>query len=60
MKNPPRSALSSLARRQLSIAFEPNRLQGLTPSARSKVVERLAALLMEAAGAAEENDDDER
>lgn len=46
--------------RQISIAFETMRLQGLTSAERKKAVVRLAQVLMSAAGVATEERDDER
>ena len=61
MRSPPTPALSSAAPRQLSIPFDSGRLRGMSPSERSTVLARLASLLLEAAGvAAGERDDDER
>jgi hypothetical protein len=49
------------APRQLSIRFDSGRLRGVSPSERRMVLARLASLLLEAAGvAAGERDDDER
>jgi hypothetical protein len=49
------------APRQLSIPFDSGRLQGISASDRRMVLARLTHLLLEAAGvAAEERDDDER
>ena len=61
MKNSPAPAVPSAAPRQLSIAFDSARLRGMSFSERRIAVARLASLLLEAAGvAAEERDDDER
>jgi hypothetical protein len=61
MRTLPTPALPSAAPRQLSIAFDSGRLRGMSPSERSTVLARLASLLLEAAGvAAGESDDDER
>jgi hypothetical protein len=49
------------APRQLSIPFDSGRLRGISASDRQTVLARLTRLLLEAAGvAAEERDDDER
>ena len=45
---------------QMSIAFESNRLRGLSAAERTKAVMDLAYLLMLTAGVAVEEDDDER
>ena len=59
MRNLPTLAESSAIARQLSIPFDSARLRGASPSERSTVVARLASLLLEAAGvAAGERDDD--
>ena len=61
MWNLPTPALSSAAPRQLSIPFDSARLRGMDPSERRTVLVRLASLLLEAAGVATaERDDDER
>ena len=61
MRSLPTPALPSAAPRQLSIPFDSGRLRGMSPSERSTVLARLASLLLEAAGvAAGESDDDER
>jgi hypothetical protein len=61
MRTLPTPALPSAAPRQLSIPFDSGRLRGMSPSERSTVLARLASLLLEAAGvAAGERDDDER
>jgi hypothetical protein len=53
--------LPSSPPRQLNIPFDSGRLVGMGSSERSTVLARLASLLMEAAGiAAGEHDDDER
>ena len=60
MKSPPTSALPPTAPRQLSIPFDSARLRGMSPSDRSTVLTRLASVLLEAAGVADgERDDDE-
>ncbi|MBV8520965.1 MAG: hypothetical protein JOY71_02340 [Acetobacteraceae bacterium] len=46
--------------RQMSIAFESNRLRGLTAAERTKTLMDLAYLLMLAAGLVVEENDDER
>ena len=46
--------------RQLSIAFESNRLRGLSAAERTKALMDLAYLLRLAAGVAVEENDDER
>jgi hypothetical protein len=61
MWNLPTPVLSSAAPRQLSIPFDSARLRGMDPSERRTVLVRLASLLLEAAGVATaERDDDER
>lgn len=46
---------------QLSIAFDSIQLRGMSPSERARVLAQLARLLMQAAGAATgERDDDQR
>jgi hypothetical protein len=53
-----RQDLHSTAR-QLSMALDPTKLQGMTQAERNAVIARLATLLMEAAGtAATESADD--
>ena len=60
MRNLPTPAVLSAAPRQLSIPFDSARLRGMTPSERRIALARLASLLLEAAGvAAGESDDDE-
>jgi hypothetical protein len=60
MRNSPTPAVLSAAPRQLSIPFDSARLRGMTPSERRIALARLASLLLEAAGvAAGESDDDE-
>ena len=49
-----------IAPRQMSIAFESNRLGGLPTAERMKVLMDLAYLLMLAAGVVVEENDDER
>jgi hypothetical protein len=46
--------------RQMSIAFESNRLRGLSAAERTKALMNLAYLLMLASGVAVEENDDER
>jgi hypothetical protein len=46
--------------RQMSIVFESNGLRGLSPAERTKALMNLAHLLMLAAGAVVEENDDER
>lgn len=61
MRSQPTPALLPAAPHQLSIPFETGRLRGMSPSERSTALVRLASLLLEAAGvAAWEHDDDER
>lgn len=61
MRNPPVPALPSPPPRQLSMALDSVRLRGMSPSERVTALTLLASLLMEAAGIAEgERDDDER
>ena len=63
MKEPQKTrkrALPPPQSRQISIAFETLRLQGLTSAERKKAVIRLAQVLMLAAGLAAEERDDER
>ena len=61
MRKPSPPALPSTAPRQLSMALDSTRLRGLSPFERRTVLARLASLLMEAAGvAAREHDDDGR
>jgi hypothetical protein len=60
MRNLPTLAASSATPRQLSIPFDSARLRGMSPSERSTILVRLASVLLEAAGAASgECDDDE-
>jgi hypothetical protein len=60
MRSLPTPALPA-APRQLSIPFDSGRLRGISPSDRRAALARLTRLLLEAAGvAAEERDDDER
>jgi hypothetical protein len=61
MKNLPTRALPPLAIRQLSMPFDSKRLRGMSPSERRTALVGLAGLLLEAAGVAVgEHDDDER
>lgn len=62
MRRPFGPAAALIARpRQLSIPFDPGPLRGICPSEREAALARLTNLLLEAAGvAAEEHDDDER
>jgi hypothetical protein len=61
MKSLPTPAPLPAVSRQLSIPFDPGRLRGMSPSEFSTALVRLARLLLEAAGiAAGEHDDDER
>lgn len=61
MRIPTAPALPSAAPHQLSIPFDSGRLRGMNASERRTVVARLTHLLLEAAGAAaEERDDDGR
>ena len=60
MRNSSAPVVLSAAPRQLSIPFDSARLRGMTPSERRIALARLASLLLEAAGvAAGESDDDE-
>jgi hypothetical protein len=60
MRSLPTPALP-VASRQLSIPFDSGKLRGISPSDRRTALVRLTRLLLEAAGvAAEERDDDER
>jgi hypothetical protein len=60
MRSLPTPALPA-ASRQLSIPFDSGRLRGISLSDRRTALARLTRLLLEAAGvAAEEHDDDER
>jgi hypothetical protein len=61
MKTPPPLARLSAVPRQLAIPFESARLRGMTAAERRISLARLASLLLQAAGiAAGERDDDER
>ena len=58
---PSTPARPARATRQFSMAFDPVRLREMTPADRAAAVAQLAILLMEAAGvAAGEHDDDKR
>jgi hypothetical protein len=60
MRHLPTAALPATLR-QLSIPFDSGRLRGISPSDRRTALARLTRLLLEAAGVAvEERDDDER
>ncbi len=61
MRNRSTPALPSAAPRQLSMGFESVKLLGMSPTEHSTALAQLAALFLEAAGAAApERDDDER
>ena len=61
MRSLPTPALPSVGSHQLSIPFHPGRLCGMSASERRAVLARLTRLMLEAAGvASEERDDDER
>ena len=61
MRSLPAPAPLSTTRRQLSIPFDSARLRGTSPSERSTILCRLVHLLLEAAGvAAGEHDNDGR
>ena len=61
MRNLPTRALPFPAPRQLSMPFDSKRLRGMSPSERRTALVGLAGLLLEAAGVAVgEHDDDER
>jgi hypothetical protein len=61
MKNLPTPVPSPPAPRQLSMPFDSKRLRGMSPSERRTALVGLAGLLLEAAGVAVgEHDDDER
>ena len=61
MKTPSMLPRSTAAARQLSLTFDSVRLRAMSSSERAAAVAQLAGLLMEAAGvAAGEHDDDER
>ena len=60
MRKRPAPTQSSTVPRQLSTVLDSVRLRNMSPSERSAVLARLASLLLEAAGvAAGEHDDDE-
>jgi len=59
VKTPATSMLLSAAPRQLSISFDSARLRGMSPAERRISLARLASLLLEAAGfAGRESDND--
>ena len=61
MKTPPTSMPASSARGSSCMPFDSGSLRGMSPSERRTALARLTRLLLEAAGvAAEERDDDER
>lgn len=61
MSSRPTASLPTTAPRQLSMALDSAKLRGMSPAERGTVLARLASLLLEAAGAAvEEHDDDGR
>ena len=61
MRSLPTPALLPAAPRQLSIPFDSGRIRRMSPSERGTALVRLASLLLEAAGVAGgEHDDDER
>ena len=61
MKNLPTPVPSPPVPRQLSMPFDSRKLRGISPTERGTALARLASLLLEAAGvAAGEHDDDER
>jgi hypothetical protein len=61
MRNLPAPPPPYTGLRQLSLALDSVRVRGMSPSERRAVLDRLADLLLEAAGAAvPERDDDER
>ena len=61
MRSLPTPALPFAAPRQLSMSFDSGGLRGISPSDRRTALTRLTRLLLEAAGVAtEERDDDER
>ena len=61
MRSPPTPTLPSAGPRQLSISFDSGRLRGMSHSERSTTLARLVNLLLEAAGVATgERDDDKR
>ena len=61
MSSRPTASLPTTAPRQLSMALDSARLRGMSSAERGTVLARLASLLLEAAGAAaKEHDDDGR
>ncbi len=61
MRSLPTPTLPPAVPHQLNIPFDSGRLRGISPSDRRTALTRLARLLLEAAGVAlEERDDDER
>ena len=61
MRKPPTPAQPSAVPRQLTMLFESGRLREMSPSEHRTALARLTRLLLEAAGiATEERDDDER
>jgi hypothetical protein len=61
MRNLPAPTPRYTGLRQLSLVLDSVRVRGMSPSERRAVLDRLADLLLEAAGAAvPEHDDDER
>ena len=60
MRNPPTPVLRSAAPHQFSIPFDSPRLRGMSPSERHTVLARLASLLLEAAGVATAERDDDK
>ena len=59
-ETPPPPTPPSVDPRQLNIPLDSERLRGISSSERRTALARLARLLSEAAGVAEERDDDER
>lgn len=55
-----RRALPVVQREQISLAFESMSLRGLTKAERTKVIIRLSQVLIQAAGVACQESDDER
>jgi hypothetical protein len=60
MRNLPARAQSATPLRQLSIPFDSTRIRGMTPAERRIALGRLASLLLEAAGVAEAERDDDK
>lgn len=61
MRSPPTPTLPSVGPRQLSISFDSGMLRGMSHPERSTTLTRLVNLLLEAAGVATgERDDDKR